>query len=440
LILAVADLLVLIVLVVIVVRRLPAREERERGDALLETRLGEAVGLAAAKGQREVERRLGEFEKAAGRDSTALREVLLERFGALNTDLVEQMASGKASSQASFAEFRDELKQALADHGMTFERRQAEALKVLQDSLREGMKDVKQQLSEALTKNAEDLGQRVDRLTERTDSRLKEISGEVEKRLTEGFEKTTETFISVLQHLERIDEAQKKITELSGNVVSLQEVLTDKRSRGAFGEVQLHSLVRNVMPESAFEFQKTLSNGTRVDCLLLLPEPTGNVPIDAKFPLENYRTMLDPDLGESDRAAAARLFKQDVRKHIRDIAEKYIIPGETTDGAMQHRRVWMVSPTTLMAILTTAGAVLKDEATREQVHIIQEHLRALSGDFERFRKRMDNLAKHIDQAHRDVREVHISAGKITNRFLKIEKVELDEGEGVAGLLGDSGDE
>ena len=232
-------------------------------------------------------------------------------------------------------------------------------------------------------------------------------------------------------------------------MVSLQEVLADKRSRGAFGEVQLTALIRNVMPESNFAFQHTLSNEKRVDCMLFLPEPTGNVAIDAKFPLENYRRMTDTSLArKSDRVSAEQQFRQDIRKHILDIANKYIIPGETSDGAVmfipaeaifaeihghypelvelgQQMKVWMVSPTTMMAILTTARAVLKDAATRKQVHIIQEHLHLLGKDFERFQSRMDDLARHIELAHADVEKVQKSSQKITSRFNKIEKVELD---------------
>lgn len=265
----------------------------------------------------------------------------------------------------------------------------------------------------------------------------------------------------MVKRLALIDEAQKKITELSGNVVSLQEVLADKRSRGAFGEVQLSSLVRNVMPENSFAFQHTLSNSTRVDCMLFLPEPSGDIGIDSKFPLESYRKMTDIDLHEADRVNAERQFRKDIRKHIQDIAGKYIIPGETSDGAVmfipaesifaeihsryydlveeaQRARVWLVSPTTLMAVLTTARAVLKDSATRKQVHLIQEHLVALSKDFDRFRTRMDNLSKHIEQASKDVNDVNISARKITSRFEKIEQVEMLEAD-AERLLGHKAD-
>ncbi len=370
-------------------------------------------------------------------DASVMKEALLERFVQLQRDVSEQLGGQRES----------------------FEKRQAEALDHQHQALREGMEHLASQLRQSQAESAKAMNERLEGLARTTDERLRQISGQVEKRLTEGFEKTTEVFSRVLEHLSRIDEAQKKITELSGNVVSLQEVLTDKRSRGAFGEVQLEGLVRNVMPEGSYAMQQTLSNGTRVDCLLTLPEPTGRVPIDAKFPLESYQRMMDNEATEEGRTRARRQFRQDIRKHISDIADKYLVPGETADGAVmflpaeslfaeihahfpelveeaQRARVWLVSPTTLMAVLTTARAVIKDVATRKQVHIIQEHLRLLSADFVRFQQRMDKLATHIRQAHEDVKQVNTSARKISNRFVKIEKVELDELEDETPLLGE----
>jgi len=221
----------------------------------------------------------------------------------------------------------------------------------------------------------------------------------------------------------------------------------DKKARGAFGEVQLSALIQNMLPTANYEFQYTFSNGKRADCVLFLPEPTGVVAIDAKFPLENYRWMNETNLSSTDRKTAEQQFRQDLRHHLNDIASKYIIPGETSDGAvmfipseavfsdihrqfpdiieMSHRlRVWLVSPTTMMAILTTARAVIKDAATRQQIHVIQAHLGALAKDFERFEKRMESLGRHIEQTHEDVKQVNISAKKITTRFSQIEQVEL----------------
>ncbi len=309
----------------------------------------------------------------------------------------------------------------------------------------------REELAKTLAQSSEQMSKRIDGLTQATDNRLQEISGQVEKRLAEGFEKTTKTFSDILQRLALIDDAQKKITELSTNVVSLQEVLNDKRSRGAFGEVQLNSLIRNVLPEQSFKLQHTLSNGKIADCVLFLPKPTGNVVVDSKFPLENYRKMVDFETHEVERKSAMRQFKMDIKKHINDISDKYLIDNETADGAIMFipaeaifaeihghqselveyankKRVWLTSPTTLMAILTTARSVLKDEATRQQIHIIQAHLSDLAQDFNRFKGRFANLARHIDQAATDVKQIHTSADKISSRFEKIEQVDLSEKE------------
>lgn len=414
--------------------------------------LQQALNERSDRLHQELERRFGEMQQRLTGDAGRLRVDLLEQFEALRQGVTETLGEGRLAQQEKLGELRESLAGALVRHREAFDERQLEAMRQQHEGLRNGMTEVRKQVAEALLQHADELGKRVMALTETTDRRLQEISGQVEKRLNEGFEKTTETFTRVLTHLTRIDEAQKRITELSSNVVSLQEVLADKRSRGVFGEVQLSALVRNVMPESGFALQHTLSNGRRADCVLFLPEPTGNVAIDAKFPLESYQRMLDDQLADSERQQAQRQFRVDIRKHLEDIAARYIIPGETSDGAVMfipaeavfaeihahfpdlveeayRKRVWLVSPTTMMAILTTARAVLKDAATREQVHIIQDHLRALSKDFDRFKNRMDNLAKHIGQAHQDVSEVNISARKISNRFEKIEKVDLEEEQG-----------
>jgi len=282
----------------------------------------------------------------------------------------------------------------------------------------------------------------IDTLSKTVDGRLEQIGGKVNERLDEGFKKTNETFVSVMARLATIDEAQKKIDGLTTNMVSLQELLGDKRSRGAFGEVQLEGLVRNILPPQAFEMQYSLPNGTRADCVLKLPEPTGLVAVDSKFPLENYRKMLDGETG------AEKQFKADVKKHIDDIGGKYIIPEVTSDGAVMfipaeavfaeihahhpdlieyamHRRVWVVSPTTLMAVLNTARAVMKDVETRKQVHIIKDELAKLGKEFGRFDDRMKKLAEHIRQAHEDAQNVRITSEKISKRFTSIERVELD---------------
>jgi DNA recombination protein RmuC len=300
------------------------------------------------------------------------------------------------------------------------------------------------------------LGDTTDRLNAKIDQRLEQIAGKVNERLDEGFKKTNDTFVNVMQRLATIDEAQRKIETLTGSVVSLQELLGDKRSRGAFGEVQLEALVRNILPPSAIEMQYRLSNGTRVDCVLKLPAPTGMVCVDSKFPLENYHKMLAPGANDVERAAAQRLFRADVKKHVDDIARKYIIPHETSDGAVMFvpaeavfaeihayhsevvdhanaRRVWIVSPTTLMAVLNTARAVLKDVETRKQVHVIKDALSHLGQDFGRFEERMKKLADHVRQAHQDAEEVQVSSRKILQQFQKIESAELEPPQETAQL-------
>jgi DNA recombination protein RmuC len=384
---------------------------------------------------------------------TPLLDLMKNQLDTMAKDQIEHTVNLKLFMQKNLHEFKENLQKDSQSQRQEFDGRQLENLKLIQDSIQKSMQDIRSQILTTLTGHSDQISKRVDKLTEENNQRLKEISGQVEKRLGEGFEKTTATFADVLKRLALIDEAQKKITALSSNVVRLQEVLSDKRSRGAFGEVQLSSLIRNVLPESGFKLQHTLSNTKRADCILFLPEPTGNIVIDAKFPLESYQKMTSREIGDTDKKLAEQQFRQDIKKHINDISGKYIIEGETADGAMmfipaeaifaeihghypdlveyaQKNRVWLASPTTMMAVLTTARAVLKDADTRKQVHVIQEHLGYLAKDFDRFQKRMDNLASHIQQANTDVQNVHISAKKITSRFEKIERVDLDASDEV----------
>ena len=364
------------------------------------------------------------LQLAQGRDLSANRESMAQR-------LAEMSAAVQARLDGLRTETLTQLHETLSAQG----RAQSESAQSMMRNL------------------TEQLVTQVDALSKAVEGRLGEISGKVGERLDEGFKRTNETFASVMARLATIDEAQKKIDGLTTNVMSLQELLGDKRSRGAFGEVQLEAIVRNSLPPGSFEMQSTLSNHARVDCLLRLPEPTGTVAVDSKFPLENYRAGFAADQPESERQAALRRFKVDVKKHIDDIADKYIIPGETSDGAVmfvpaeavfaeihahhpelvehaQKRHVWVTSPTTLMAILNTARAVIKDFETRRQVHVIKDALSKLARDFERFDYRMQQLANHIRQANEDVQQVHVSSQKITHRFRHIEQVDIDRALGA----------
>ena len=357
------------------------------------------------------------------------------QLSALQIAQTERLAETRATVTGQFGQFQTAMLEKLIEQGRAEQ-------SLLQDTLK-GM--------------TAHFNERVQQLSQTVDGRLNEISGKVAERLDEGFKKTNETFTSVMSRLAGIDEAQKKIEGLASNVVSLQEILGDKRSRGAFGEVQLEALVRNSLPPDAYAFQHTLKGGARADCVLILPEPTGMVCVDSKFPLENYSRMFDDSLPPAERDAARRLFKADVKKHVDDIAAKYIVAGETSDGAVmflpaeavfaeihayhpelvehaQKKRVWITSPTTLMAVLNTARAVIRDSETRRMAHVIKDELSKLAKDFARFDERMKKLATHIEQANKDVSEVRISSDKISRRFQQIERVELEHPEAAGTRL------
>ncbi len=371
--------------------------------------------------------------RTLARATRALQDALEEKHRAMLGDL-----HGGLTQQG------DRLGGQVAQSG----ERLRESVHALQLTLTQNLGTQREAMAEKLTETTR-------ALTAKIDERLDQISGKVSERLDEGFKKTNETFVNVMARLSTIDEAQKKIDGLTGSVLSLQELLGDKRARGAFGEVQLEALVRNVLPTSAFEMQFTLSNGTRADCVLRLPPPTGLVAVDSKFPLENYHRMYASGTSEVDYALAQKQFKIDVRRHVDAISGKYIIAGETSDGAVMFipaeavfaeihahhaevveyanaKRVWIVSPTTLMAVLNTARAVLKDVETRNQIHVIKDELVKLSLDFARFDDRMRKLADHVRQAHEDAQQVQISSRKISQRFAQIEGVELDEIDEPAG--------
>ena len=280
------------------------------------------------------------------------------------------------------------------------------------------------------------------------DDKLLAVTKSVGEGLQQSTAKTTETIQDLRERLTKIDIAQQKISHLSEQVVSLQEVLSNKQARGAFGEIQLNDLVKSVLPPSAYEFQRVLSNQKRADCVLKLPNPPGTIVIDSKFPLESYQALRNAS-SDREKVEAERFFKASVLKHIKDIAEKYIIPGETAESALMflpaesiyaelytnfidvvevsyRSKVWIVSPTTLMATLNTVRAVLKDATMREQAGVIQKEVGVLIEDIARMDDRVENLSKHFELAAKDIGEIKISSGKISRRIEKIEDMELDE--------------
>ncbi len=281
---------------------------------------------------------------------------------------------------------------------------------------------------------------------------LEDRLGDMSRRIGESLQKQSTQTTSIMGDLKTrlavITAAQDKITNLSAQVVSLQDVLANKQARGAFGETQLADQIRNALPPSAYQFPAKLSNGKLADCLINFPYPPGPIAIDAKFPLESYH-LLRAARDDTERTNALRSFGADIWKHVRDIADKYIIPGETAEHALMflpseavfaelhaelpevversHRaRVYIVSPTTLMAALHTIGAVLKDAQMREQAGLIQSEVQRLADDVSRLDERADNLQRHFGQATEDLRLLLISSGKVTHSIHRIGEVDLSE--------------
>ncbi len=287
-------------------------------------------------------------------------------------------------------------------------------------------------------------------LTEMVDRRLGDVSRRLGESLQQQTTRTTTTMNDLRERLGAIKAAQENITRLSQQVVSLQDVLSNKQARGAFGEVQLEDQVKSALPPSAYRFQARLGNGRIADCVLDLPNPPGAIAVDAKFPLESYYALRAAREADA-RAAARKTFGADVLKHVKDIAERYIVPGETADSALMflpseavyaelhaelpeiiqkshQARVYIVSPTTLMATLNTIRAVLKDAQMREQAGLILAEVGKMAKDVDRLNQRVDNLDKHFGLAEKDIREIRVSAGKVARRAERIEEMDLDEAE------------
>lgn len=293
------------------------------------------------------------------------------------------------------------------------------------------------------------------KMVEVVERRLEEVQKNMGESLHGSSQRTTRSLTELQERLSVIDKAQTNIEKLSGDVLSLQDILSNKQARGAFGEIQLNDIVTKALPPDAYSFQTTLTNGKRADCLIHLPNPPGSIVIDAKFPLEAFEALRAAD---NDRAKleASRLFKAAVQTHIRAIGDKYIVEGETADSALMFlpseavyaelhanfgdvvregfaRRVWIVSPTTCMATLNTMRAILKDARMREQAGAIRRELGMLHKDIERMVDRVSKLDTHFEQARRDVEQIKTSAGKAGGRAAKLESFEFDEPQEAAAL-------
>ena len=297
-----------------------------------------------------------------------------------------------------------------------------------------------------------DMNKDFNALNDKIEERLIRINEKVNNRLDENFEKTNKTFMSVLERLSKIDEAQKKIETLSSDIVSLQGILTDKKSRGTFGEVNLNNILRSVFGENntkIYDLQHKFPNGSIADAVIFAPSPLGTVAIDCKFPVEKYENMVNRDISRVEREMYEKKFKMDVKKHIDDIKNKYIIDGITSNQAFMflpaealfaelnayHQdiieyayksRVWITSPTTLMSMLTVVQTVIKNMERDKYAVIIQKELSALSLEFARYKERWDSLQRSIDRVSKDVKDVNVTTEKITSKFESINKVEIDK--------------
>ena len=290
------------------------------------------------------------------------------------------------------------------------------------------------------------------KLNDKMEERLNKINDRVNERLDQNFEKTNKTFTNVLERLSKIDEAQKKIETLSTDIVSLQSILTDKKSRGIYGEVNLKHILVNVFGDKndkIYKIQCPLPNSTIADCILYAPEPLGTIAIDSKFPLENYQMMVDKSLSQTERAMHEKQFKIDVKKHIDAISSKYIIDGVTSDQAIMFlpaeaifaeinayhsdlidyaykKKVWITSPTTLISTLSVIQMIIKNIERDKYTSIIHDELNKLGLEFSRYKERWDKLAKSIQTVNKDVENVYITTEKITKKFDLINQVDVDK--------------
>ena len=322
--------------------------------------------------------------------------------------------------------------------------------------------DGQQRLAGGLTHVSEAQAKAQLQMIHNMEKRLEEVQRGMADSLHGSTVKTTRSLTELQERLATIDRAQTNIEKLSGDVLSLQDILSNKQTRGAFGEIQLNDIVAKALPPNAYSFQVTLSNGKRADCLIHLPNPPGSIVVDSKFPLEAYEALVRAKT-EGELKDAARFMRSSVRAHIKAIAEKYILDGETADGALMFlpseavyaelhanfadlvregfdARVWIVSPTTCMATLNTMRAILKDAQMREQAGAIRRELSLLGKDIERLDTRVGNLDRHFDQAAKDLREIKTSADKVGRRAGRLENFEFDEvddkssGKPIAGVV------
>lgn len=312
----------------------------------------------------------------------------------------------------------------------------------------QSLSDGQNQLAGGLNHVSEAQSKAQSNMMQQMETRLAQVQEQMNQNLHGSARRTAQSLGELQQRLHAIDKAQENITKLSGDVLTLQDILSNKQTRGAFGEIQLHDIVSKALPADSYTLQHTLSNGRRPDCLIHLPNPPGPICIDSKFPLEAYEALRTATT-DQEANEAAKFLRSSLRKHIKDIAEKYVIEGETADGALMFlpseavyaelhanfpelvregftARVWIVSPTTCMATLNTMRAILKDARMREQAGAIRKELGLLFADVDRLGTRVENLDRHFHQAAKDISEIKISADKAGRRAKRLDNFDFEE--------------
>ncbi|MFP4457035.1 MAG: DNA recombination protein RmuC [Clostridia bacterium] len=397
--------------------------------SILEKEIHNQNDRQTMKIEAELERSVSVIREQVSKDIGIQNEVVATKLGEFQNNLTERFGKLELGLGEKFSNLAGRLNKDLVDN---------------KDNIADNMTGFRKDLILEMDNNFTSLKSEIDK-------HLSSISDKVDERLMEGFKQTNETFSNILARLSKIDEAQKNIESLSSDIISLQDVLTDKKTRGTFGEVQLSQLLAAVFGDKndgVYELQHKMPNNKISDAVIKTPEPLGLIAIDSKFPLENYRRMIDRELHEHQRAQASRDFKMNVKRHIDHIAERYIVPDYTSNQAImfipaeavfaeiyayhedlvkysQEKRVWIVSPTTLMSVLTTIQVVLQNMEREKFASIIHDELKKLGEEFKRYRRRWNKLRTHIDRVSDDVRNVHITTEKISSKFEQISNAEVE---------------
>ena len=356
-----------------------------------------------------------------------------------NSEMIKELSEFKIELTKELATFKYDLNKVMLDEFIKMNSATEKNLK----SITEEFGKFKFDLNKVIAMDFEVMNQTIEK-------RMNQINDKVNEKIDKNFEKTNKTFNDVLTRLTKIDEAQKNIDDLSKDIINLQSVLTDKKTRGTFGEVNLNYILTSIFGEKkvVYDIQHKMPNGSIADAILFAPEPLGTICIDSKFPLENYERMTDKTLSKAEREIAEKMFKTDVKKHIDAIGDKYIINGVTSDEAIMfmpaeavfaelnayhpdllkyayERKVWICGPTTLMSTLSTIGMILKNIERDKYTQVIHDELNKLGVEFKRYKDRWDKLSRSIDTVSNEVKDIHTTTDKISKKFDSISSVDME---------------